>query len=275
MRERTELGRLVVGGAEAPVRESRGLRKRRGSALRPVLVWGGLLVAATVIGMLWASGWLPSLFVPDKLVLRGCYLTQPEEVLLAMKCTGQESLLTLWLRSRKLAPSGARWLRGVKVDSVSARQVTLDVAESRPVLLASMDGADYWLCSDGRVLPVDAAADQGQLFNAIRALPHAEFASGKVAADSQLAGSILALAAACQAVMPGVIRLVSVGADRTIWLVDREAFRVYLGEPTNLAAKVGALPKALRICAADRDRLRYLDASNPRMLFQKWKEPPR
>jgi len=274
MRERTALGRLVVGGSGAPGREGRGPRQRRGSALRPVLVWGGLLVAATVIGMLWASGWLPSVFVPDKLVLRGCDLTKPEEVLLAIKCTGQESLPTIWLRSRKFAPTNSRWLRGVKVDSVSARQVTLDVAESRPILLAKMDGAEYWLCTDGRLLPVDAAADQGQVFSTIRALPRADFASGEVAADSQLAGLVLALAAACQAVMPGVIKLISVGADRTIWLVDREAFRVYLGEPTDLAAKVGALPKALRICAADRDRLRYLDASNPRMLIQKWREPP-
>ena len=50
-------------------------------------------------------------------------------------------------------------------------------------------------------------------------------------------------------------------------------FRVLLGEGSALPEKIVALPKALRLCEHKRDKLLYLDASNPQRFYMKWREP--
>ena len=56
-------------------------------------------------------------------------------------------------------------------------------------------------------------------------------------------------------------------------LYDRHGFRIFLGAPQNLPEKIGALPKALRICEENRGQLEYLDASSPHVFYEKWQEP--
>jgi hypothetical protein len=232
-----------------------------------------LLVLAVVAGMLWAGGWLPARIVPQKIIVRGCVLTAPEEVLLKLGCTRPASYFSLLRRVRSLDTTNERWLSGVWLCLVSSRTALLTVHERKPLLRLTGGSAKYWLCDDGCLVRMDVQADHGGVFDAVRSLPSVELPSGAEQVTAQDAEQLFTAAACCQEALPGLIDRVVLDQSGMLHLYDRKGFRIYLGPSDALREKIAVLPKALRVCAADRAKLKYLDASNPRVFYQVWKEP--
>ena len=148
----------------------------------------------------------------------------------------------------------------------------LDVTERQPLLLTSAGGGSYWLCSDGSLVARDAKLDRKGVFDRIARLPRIEDENGLADGQLALAGTALQTAACCENVMPGNIARIVFATDGTISLYDRSNFEIKLGQPEKLEQKIGALPKALRVCAKDKQRMQCLDATNPRIFYQRWKE---
>jgi cell division septal protein FtsQ len=284
MIDQPKLGRLVVKEQRQALRAKSAARraslapkpapgKRRSSVAWIIAGWVCLVALAVGIGILWANGWLPAQFHPRKLIVRGCVLTKPEDVLVKLDCTSQVTYPQLLGQAHSLDTSSERWLRGVEAQARLPRTAVLTVQERQPVLRAIVGGVKYWLCSDGSLARMDVKADHGGAYDRIRRLPSIELPATPDSDEQDSAGTILAAAACCEQVMPGVIDRIVLGPDGMLDLYDRQGFRIYLGQASEVAAKIAALPKALRICAADRERLKYLDASNPRIFYEVWKEP--
>jgi cell division septal protein FtsQ len=284
MEHQPKLGRLVVSQQRDALR-AKSARRRANPAPQPrpskrrsnlgyiIAGWACLAGLAVGAGVLWANGWLPAQFHPRKLIVRGCVLTKPEDVLLKLDCTNQASYAQLLGQARALDTSGERWLRGVQAAVLPPRTAVLTVQERQPVLRAIVGGAKYWLCSDGSLAPMDAKADHGGAYDRIRQLPSIELPAIPGGGAPAGAGTLLTAAACCEQGMPGVIDRIVLSADGRLDIYDEQGFRIYLGDAGEVEAKIAALPKALRICAADRERLKYLDASNPRIFYEVWKEP--
>jgi cell division septal protein FtsQ len=284
MDRQPKLGRLVVSQQREALRAKSAQRraslappprpnKRRSNIGYIIAGWACLVALAVSVGVLWASGWLPAQFHPRKLIVRGCVLTKPEDVLLKLDCTNQASYAQLLGQARALDTSNERWLRGVQAEVLLPRTAVLTVQERQPVLRAIVSGAKFWLCSDGSLAPMDAQADHGGAYDRIRQLPSIELPATTGGGAPAGAGTMLTAAACCEQGMPGVIDRIALSPDGKLDIYDRQGFRIYLGEASEVEAKIAALPKALRICTADRERLKYLDASNPRIFYEVWKEP--
>lgn len=282
--DQPKLGRMIVSQRRRELRAIATARRARMAPLaqpgRPrshigylIAGWTCLAAFAVGVGALWASGWLPAQFHPRKLVVRGCVLTKPEDVLLKLDCTSQVSYAQLLGQARSLDTSAERWLRGVQARMRLPRAAILTVHERQPVLRAIVGGAKFWLCSDGSLARMDVKADYGGAYDRIRQLPSIVLPAlpdGSLPADAE---AILVAAACCEQGMPGVIDRIVLSNDGKLDIYDKRGFRIHLGGVSDVQAKIAALPKALRICAADRDRLKYLDASNPRIFYEVWKEP--
>jgi hypothetical protein len=284
MRKEPKLGRLVVIEQQQKIR-AKAAAQRGGAPPEPaprvpriklvLAITGWLCVAAlaATAGVLWASGWLPAQLKPRKLIVRGCVLTKPEDVLLKLDCTTHVSYVQLVQQARTLDLSSERWLQGVRAGTLLPRTALLTVQERQPVLRAIVGGAKYWLCSDGTLAAMDVKADHGAAYDRIRQLPSIELHSMRNEEHPVDHNALLIAAACCEQQLPGIMDRIVQGSDGMLNLYDRSGFQVYLGEATELETKIGALPKALRVCAADKLKLKYLDASNARIFYQVWKEP--
>jgi cell division septal protein FtsQ len=282
-----KLGRLVVQQRKQELRARSASRKQssvpehlplsatalnRPRIIIAICAWTAVVILATAAGMLYASGWLPAQFQPRKLIIRGCVMSKPEDVLARVNCTSQPHYIDLLRSVKALDTSDERWLCGAEAKPVLPRAALLTVSERQPVLRAVIGGAKFWLCSDGTLEQMDAKADHGGAYDRIRQLPSIELAA-LPDGDLPNADALLVAAACCEQLIPGLIDRVALNNDGQLDLYDRKGFRVFLGEPTDVEAKIAALPQALRLCTADRDRLKYLDASNPNLFYQVWKEP--
>ncbi len=284
MRNQPKLGRLVVMEQQQKIRAKAAARRSDAPAemaprtSRHRLAWsiaGWICVVALagVAGMLWASGWLPAQLTPRKLIIRGCVLTQPEDVLLKLDGANQASYMQLARNARAVDLSTERWLQGVQASLLPPRTALLTVQERQPVLRAVVGGKKYWLCSDGSLAVMDVKADHGAAYDLIRRLPSIVLPARQNEDHPVDNNSLLIAAACCAQQLPGVIERIEVGADGRLSLYDRGGFQILLGAATELESKIAALPKALRVCAADKPRLKYLDATNARIFYQVWIEP--
>jgi cell division septal protein FtsQ len=235
----------------------------------PILV---LLAVLTGLGI--ASGWLHSLAVPRKIVVHGNAII-PADELVSAAAQNRDAVYWDWWRALSgLSHERVRWLASAKPRIGWGRTLVVEVAEQRPVLQASAPDGEYWLRDDFQLVPVDESQDRHPVFETIKHLPAVEFELPiREYAPSQ--GESLIITAAClQQVMPGVVRRIKLDRAGLLWCYTSAGFTIKLGEPERLAEKIGALPKALRLCAAQQQDLDYLDASDPRIFYQRWQEPP-
>ena len=253
-------GRLVVGERPPPSRRFRW--------------WLLLPLAVALVALaLWPPAWLRAQFVPRKLVVRGCVLTTAPAVLGTLSATGEETYLELWRWARGRDLSQERWLQSVALVPAWGRAAVLTVRERQPVLRVVGGGNKYWLCDDGRLVYMDVENDFGGVFAAIRKLPSIDLARDPGQGPLPLARELLLSAACLEEVLAGVIKTIAVNEKGEFTLYDHTGFPVRLGAPKDLRRKIGALEKALRSCADDRRALRYLDASELPVFYEKWKEP--
>lgn len=265
-----KLGRITVNRDPSDYVASRRRQCESGKTRRSIttiiaivllsaLVYGGQVLAAQVR--------------PQRVVIRGCWLTQAEEILGAVGYGTDNSFANLRRNAASLDSNAIRWLRAVAVEQDYPRTAVLTVEERYPVLrVESMDNA-YWLCDDGELVRQNPEQDTGDNFTAIAGLPTVRVSHAVEAGFFDNADTVMTVAACCNETMPGMISLIEIDADCVLNLYDRNGFRILLGQPEYLPEKIGALPKALRLNENERDNMRYLDASNVNTFYEKWKEP--
>jgi len=179
----------------------------------------------------------------------------------------------VWNKCRRFKGDGTRWIKGAHGRLLAGRTMLIEISEKKPLMRVVAGESKMWLCQDGWLKAMDTESDHGGVFDSIRQLPTVRLQAAE--ADTRLAeaNSILEAAAACYAALPGEIEFIELEPDGGLVLYDESGFPIKLGQPTMLSAKISALPKALRICNENRDKLLYLDASNPAVFYEKWKEP--
>jgi hypothetical protein len=253
-----KLGRLVFGppperGSAAQVVEERQPRRQ------PWLWVAGVLMLGASGYLAWASGWLPAQFIPRKVVLRGCELTEPGELSSLVSARPADSYLRWWLASRRIDLAGQRWLTGVQARPLTGRGLLLQVGERKPVLRLESAGAGYWLCDDGSVEKARLEDHQLELFKQIKQFPVVKLEGLSAAQSSRWAAPLMQAAACCNVLLPGQIKTISLSANGELTLVDRGGLQILLGEARDIELRIGALPKALRALSADRSHVAYLD----------------
>jgi hypothetical protein len=195
------------------------------------------------------------------------------ELAATMGIDASDSSWTVWNKCRQFKGEGTRWIKSARGRLLAGRTMLIEISEKKPLLRVVAGEAKLWLCQDGWLKHMNTDSDHGGVFDNIRQLPTVRLQAAE--ADTRLAeaASILEAAAACYAALPGEIEFIELEPDGELVLYDESGFPIKLGQPTMLNAKISALPKALRICNENRDKLQYLDASNPAVFYEKWKEP--
>jgi len=229
--------------------------------------------AVVCLCLFWAGKVAAEQLVPQRVVVRGCWLTDAEEVLASVGFNGMQSVAEIRRASRTVDTTGARWIRRIRLQQDSLATALMTVEERNPLLLLKVNGDQYWLCDDGEAIPRDLELDTGEVFEAILKLPVIELETTDLSRLADLTTPALLTAALCHETLPGVIRRISVAASGELDLYDHKGFRIRLGQPTMLEEKIAALPKALRICEQKGSALQYLDARDPQVFYEKWKEP--
>ena len=263
------LGQVVVRGS------SERRRDRRNTGHPPM---GGriaaMIVALVVLaGVVWCSQVLAAQVRPQRLVIRGCWLTNTDQILAAVDYGINQGFGEIRRNARELDNNAVRWLRRVDVRQAYPRTAVLTVEERYPVLKVTGTDAQYWLCDDGELVKCRPELDKGDNFKAIESNPQVRVMHALAEGRLNAAQDVMLAAACCNEAMPGIIRVIEVDGEGMLNLYDRRDFRIYLGKAESLPEKIGALPKALRVNDAERNKLRYLDASNVDTFYEKWKEP--
>lgn len=248
---------------------------RRRLPLARYTVAGLLMVGlAITTGLLIASGFVSGMLKPRKIVVRGNSIVDVRELL---SVAGAESDGTYfqWMGALgRLDDSELRWLDSVSARPEWGRTLLVSVSERLPLLHVQAADGEYWLCDDLSLTAVNTVHDTGKVFEKVRKMPRLELEGSLDNTQQQLLAAMVSVAAGAEEVLPGSIETISADRDGMLWLEERSGLRIKLGGADRLREKLGALPKALRICAQDRDRLKYLDASDPQMFYEKWIEPP-
>jgi len=228
---------------------------------------------AVCLCIAWSGKVAAEQLVPQRVVVRGCWLTNAEEILASVGFNGMQSIAEIRRAAREYDTAAARWIRGIHIKQDSLATALITVEERNPLLLLYVNGDQYWLCDDGAAIARNDELDTGEVFAAILKLPVVEMQLTDLRHLPDLASPALLTAALCHEALPGAIRKISVAASGDLDLYDQSGFRIRLGQPTLLAEKIGALPKALRICEQKGGALQYLDARDPQVFYEKWKEP--
>jgi hypothetical protein len=121
------------------------------------------------------------------------------------------------------------------------------------------------------MLVAKSADDTGGYFELIGFLPLVLVQNDPGEIRAEWAQPVCLAVACIQETMPGMISQVKVSPEGNLTLVDRHGLPIRLGKPDHLPEKIGALPKALRLCEEHRDELEYLDASNHKVFYENWK----
>jgi cell division septal protein FtsQ len=243
---------------------------RRVAAIRiTVLVLVGAALACLALGGRALAGQM----VPRRIVVRGCWLTGVSEVLTAAGFAAGMSMAELRRGAAAVSTDDHRWLRAVDVRQTSLHAAVLEVEERCPLLKVDSHGVAYWLCDDLSIVRCDDHRDVGKVFDDIRHQPLIELPQAEPGRTPSAAADVLLAAACCAAVMPNTIAAIRVDSQGEFNLYDQDGLRIRLGEPVDLAQKIGAVPKALRLCQPDHGKLEYLDARNPAVFYEKWAEP--
>jgi cell division septal protein FtsQ len=253
------LGQLVTP-------QQRTAHRRKASALPWVLALLAL-TASTAITMGWLSGWLPAQFVPHRLVIRGCTLTASDDVAAFISSGGHWGLISAWRCAGQAAAQGPRWVKRISVHPALNRSLVVDVEERLPLLRVVAAGKKYWLCDDLRLVPI---LDEDKALTAAHQLPSLLLADEPAADSFEAAATALELAGCCMATLPGQVKEMRISRSGNYSLTTTSGIQVELGGAEDMAEKIGALPKALRICEPQASHLRYLDATNPRVFYPRW-----
>lgn len=269
MSQSHKLGRIRSTGQQA--RPGKQLSFPVAAVRRIGLISGVSLVA--LLSIAWAGKVAAEQVVPARVVIRGCWLTETEDVLNAVEFNGMQSVAGIKASAHSYDFSEHRWLRDLVVAQDSLSTALITVVEASPLLLLRSNGDEYWLCDDGTAVARFTEADNSAVFDAILNLPAVELGFADLDRIHELAEPVLLAAACCNELMPGRIKKIAINEAGEFDLFDKHGLRIRLGEPTLLAEKIGALPKALRICEDDGGSLQYLDARDPHVFYQKWNEP--
>jgi len=260
MARRRKLGRLVVGSPEPPTR-------------RPHWWWGLAALIVVLALVIWPPPGLRALFVPCRIVVRGCVLTDAPGIMGRLSAPGDDTYLQLWRQARSLELGEERWLQGVAVKPAWGRTAVVTVNERHPLLRVVAGVSKYWLCDDSELVAMDVENDFGGVFDSIRRLPSVNLPRDPGCGPLPQGQQLLVTGACLEEVLSGVIDVIEVEQNGELTLYDYSGFPIRLGTPENLRRKIGALEKAWRSCADDRQGLRYLDASELPVFYEKWKQP--
>jgi len=263
-----KLGRIVV--AES-VRRINNRSTENAPVRRRVMVTVTVLVV--LAGIVWGSQVLAAQLRPQRVIIRGCWLTQTQEIIDALEFRAGQSYADINRGIAALEPESVRWLRGVEMERRLPDTVVLTVYERQPLLLVEASDRDFWLCDGGELVRVNPEVDSGETFAGIAANPHIRIRAGVDEGYFTMAEPVLTAAACCCEAMPGVIDIIEITDIGELNLYDNTGFQILLGEPVDLPEKIGALPKALRLSQGDKNKLRYLDARDVDTFYEKWKEP--
>jgi len=259
MKRQAKLGRLVTGEPR------RGPRPRR-----PVWPWLALAgVGAALVTLGWISGWLPAQFVPRQLIIRGCCLSDAEAIATALEASGVENYWQLWRQAHAEAPVDLPWVEHISTRPLPSRTLLVTVTERLPLLAVAACGQRYWLCDDGQLVKAETSDPAPDALTSIASRPRLRLPDDPGAGPLKDAELLLGIAANCETALPEKIATIELNRQGEVTLYDRGGLEVRLGSG-DYHTKIAALPKALRICEANRASLRYLDATDPRVFYQKW-----
>lgn len=256
--------------AQARVREHRraGLR-----SAWPYYAAAVVIVAAIAFGVLWSRGWMPGIFAPDKLVVRGCELTNAGQLVGAMECDGTQAVPGLWVRARAVRKSEQRWLKGISVGSDWGRTSVLTVSERKPLIQLNGGGLPYWLCDDGSLV-TKQTSDKLGVFADIQRLPVVALPDDPGAGALPHAKEYLQLVAACDKYLPGTVARLELNHEGDLSLFQKSGFEIRLGQSEKMLERIAALPQVLRVCEGHKESLRYLYATEVNgtlVFYEKWK----
>ncbi|MBN2083207.1 hypothetical protein JW859_13495 [bacterium] len=236
-----------------------------------------LLLAATAIAvggcLVWGGYALAARVTPERVVVRGCWMTDTLAVLDAIGFNGLQDVGELRRGVAALDFSEQRWLRGIKISQDDINTTVLTVDERCPLLFVQAPDRNYWLCDDRALVVFSERLDVGEQFDKVQALPVVKPRAADLRQVQLAADTLLATAAGCREVLPGQVGHIILLPDGQLELVLKTGFRIQLGEPVELEVKLGALPTALRICQEDNPDLDCLDARNPQKFYESAKEP--
>lgn len=235
------------------------------------LVVGFLLLALSVgLSLGFLTGWLPAQFVPRALIIRGNYLTPTAEIASALQFTGRESYFTLWHSARSQQQYPTPWLKSLRLRPLAGRCLLVTVEERLPLVPLKGAGSEYWLCDDGQLVPQDLAGGNPLALVEANKVPLIDLPDDPGQGELANAAALLQIAACCQQELPARIKRIRMDRSGEFTLYEVSGLQIKLGSEGDLLARIAALPKALRICEANRSSLRYLDASDPGVFYQKW-----
>jgi hypothetical protein len=238
-------------------------------------LWQKLLLTLILLALaflaLWSKGMLWGPLGPSKLIVRGCELLPADAISSRLAFTGEEPVPVLWMRARGTAGTDDRWLKKLHVGSDWGRVAVVDVTERRPILVVKAGDARYWLCDDGYAVTREATDELIVDTRKLESLPCVALADDPGPGMLDGADDLLFTASALDQLMPGLFARIERLRSGKLMIYEKSGFPVLLGEPEYLAEKLGALPKALRVCEDHKAQLRYLDASDHNLFYEKWK----
>jgi cell division septal protein FtsQ len=266
MRHQAKLGRLVVG--EPPSND-----KPRRTANRHRLLWPGLVAVGVCVALLtlgWLTGWLPAQFVPRQLIIRGCCLSDADAIATALQASGAENYWQLWRQAQAAPPTDLPWVEHISSRPLPDRTLLVTVTERLPLLATVAGGQRYWLCDDGQLVKADVGGFKADALSSLATRPTLHLPDDPGAGPLKNAELLLSIAANCATALPEKIASIELNRQGEVTLYDKGGLELRLGSSGDYQTKIAALPKALRICEANRASLRYLDATDPRVFYQKW-----
>jgi hypothetical protein len=200
-------------------------------------------------------------------------MTDSQEVLASLDCGARQTIPQLWLKTRGEVPAALRWVSDIRMQSGWNRRVTLQVTERRPLLLLNAAGTKYWLCDDSTLVPLASDGDK-PVMAAVANVPRVSLPFAAEELSRETLTPLITAAACCTQVLEGQVSSIELDKDSQISLLHQSGLPILLGGPEMIEAKVGALPKVLRTCGPYLGKLRYIDARDPHVFYEKWKTAP-
>lgn len=269
MKKSYPLGRLVVSQQN----EQLPLKVRR-QIMRRLIFSGVLALLLTILVTLVLQGrMLQDQLLVRKVIVRGCELTGSRELLAVLDCGRQTPLAGLWWKARSADLSSLRWVSGVQASIGLDRSCTIRATERHPVTKLIAAGEKYWLCDDETLVPLDPVLDK-QVLAMTSHIPAVCLTEPVSAGPLKSASYLIAAAAACAHELDNKIVRIDVDHNGEISLTHSCGLPILLGGPDRIEEKIAALPKALRVSDTYRSQLRYIDARDPHVFYEKWKVAP-
>jgi cell division septal protein FtsQ len=265
------LGMLRVGTAtRGQGKNTPQFRRRRFLNLAlPMLTV--IIVLGLAAGALWAGKALAAQVTPQRIVLRGCWLSSTEDVLTALAYRNDSTIAEMDSKAKHLNKNNRGWLRHIDVKQAYPRTALVEIDERCPLLKVTVGTDTYLLCDDKQLVVTSDPASLSTKLDHLQSLPAVEL---KMLPEdySGLMEQLLLTAACLTEVLPGRVDAIMVDHEGEFSLRMQNNLRVLLGAQEHLPEKIGALPKALRLVEDHYSKLVYLDARNPHVFYEVWQE---